>query len=93
MSGEELTRFPITPEERHRTARSSDDIEARPEEQSPGGTEAQPQDKPVVPIPQQQAAGDAGPDPDDEDQPSARRAPHGEDPDDEDPGDETGSSS
>lgn len=49
MAGEELTRFPITPEERHRTAKSSDDIAAVPDEQQPGKVEARPQDKPVTP--------------------------------------------
>lgn len=45
---EELTRFPITPEERHRTARSSDDVKAVPEENLPR-QEEQPQDKPLPP--------------------------------------------
>jgi hypothetical protein len=45
---EELTRFPITPEERHRTARSSDDVRAVPEENLLR-TEEQPQDKPLRP--------------------------------------------
>jgi len=45
---EELTRFPITTEERHRTARSSDDVRAVPEENLPR-TEEQPQDKPLRP--------------------------------------------
>lgn len=45
---EELTRFPITPEERHRTARSFDDVRAVPEENLPR-TEEQPQDKPIPP--------------------------------------------
>jgi hypothetical protein len=44
---EELTRFPITPEERHRTARSFDDVQAVPEESLPRGEE-QPQDKPLA---------------------------------------------
>ena len=61
MSGEELTRFPIQPQDRHETAKSSEDIEARPEEQRPGHREEQPQDKPVTP-PQSRGA-------DDEDQP------------------------
>lgn len=45
---EELTRFPITPQERHETARSSDEIRAVPEENLPR-QEAQPQDKPPPP--------------------------------------------
>jgi hypothetical protein len=45
---EELTRFPITPEGRHRTARSFDDVQAVPEESLPRGEE-QPQDKPLAP--------------------------------------------
>lgn len=45
---EELTRFPITPQERHRTVRSSDDVRAVPEERLPDN-EAQPQDKPPPP--------------------------------------------
>ena len=49
MSGEELTRFPIQPQDRHQTAKSSDDIEARPEDQRPGRQEERPQDKPVTP--------------------------------------------
>ena len=61
MSGEELTRFPIQPRDRHETAKSSEDIEARPEEQRPGRKEAHPQDKPVTPP--------RGRDADDEDQP------------------------
>lgn len=43
---EELTRFPITPQERHRTARSFDDVQAVPEESLPR-QEDQPQDKPL----------------------------------------------
>jgi hypothetical protein len=49
MASEELTRFPITPQDRHQTAKSSEDIEARPEEQRPGKREKRPQDKPVTP--------------------------------------------
>lgn len=45
---EELTRFPITPEERHRTAQSFDDVYAVPEENLPK-QEDQPQDKPLPP--------------------------------------------
>lgn len=45
---EELTRFPITPQERHRTAKSSDDVRAVPDEQLPR-REEQPQDKPEPP--------------------------------------------
>lgn len=65
MSGEELTRFPIQPQDRHRTAKSSDDIEARPEEQRPGKREERPQDKPVTPPPEDRAFDDE----DDEDKP------------------------
>lgn len=49
MPGEELTRFPIQPQDRHRTAKSSDDIAAVPDEQAPGKVEDRPQDKPVTP--------------------------------------------
>lgn len=49
MPGEELTRFPITPQERHQTAKSSDDIAARPEEQRPNRTVDDPPDKPRTP--------------------------------------------
>ena len=49
MAGEELTRFPITPQERHRTAESSDDIAARPEEQQPNRRVENPPDKPLTP--------------------------------------------
>lgn len=45
---EELTRFPITPEERHRTAQSFDDVHAVPEENLPR-QEERPQDKPLPP--------------------------------------------
>lgn len=45
---QERTRFPITPEERHRTARSSDDVQAVPEEHLPR-QEEHPQDKPLPP--------------------------------------------
>lgn len=46
--GEELTRFPITPQERHETAKSFDDVRAVPEEHEPR-QEEQPQDKPLPP--------------------------------------------
>ena len=45
---EELTRFPITPQERHRTAKSSDDVRAVPDENLPK-QEDRPQDKPLPP--------------------------------------------
>jgi hypothetical protein len=45
---EELTRFPITPQERHRTARSSDDVRAVPGESLPKH-EDRPQDQPLPP--------------------------------------------
>lgn len=45
---EELTRFPITPQERHETARSFDDVAAVPEENLPR-QEERPQDKPLPP--------------------------------------------
>jgi hypothetical protein len=45
---QELTRFPITPKERHRTARSFDDVQAVPEENLPR-QEEHPQDKPLPP--------------------------------------------
>lgn len=53
---QERTRFPITPEERHRTARSFDDVQAVPEENLPL-QEDQPQDKPLPPT--AEAADDA----------------------------------
>lgn len=46
---EELTRFPITPQERHRTAKSSDDVRAVPDENLPK-QEDRPQDKPLPPM-------------------------------------------
>lgn len=49
---EELTRFPITPQDRHRTARSSDEVRAVPDENLPR-QEERPRDKPLPP-------GDAG---------------------------------
>ena len=55
---EELTRFPITPQERHETAKSSDDIAAVPDENLPT-QEERPQDKPLPP------QRDADDDPDD----------------------------
>jgi hypothetical protein len=45
---QERTRFPITPQDRHRTARSSDDVRAVPEEKIPR-RERRPQDKPLPP--------------------------------------------
>lgn len=45
---EELTRFPITPQDRHRTAKSSDDVRAVPDENLPR-QEDRPQDKPLPP--------------------------------------------
>ncbi len=45
---EELTRFPITPKDRHRTAKSSDDVRAVPDENLPR-QEDRPQDKPLPP--------------------------------------------
>lgn len=45
---EERTRFPITPQERHQTAKSSDDIAAVPDENLPR-TKDRPQDKPLPP--------------------------------------------
>lgn len=42
---QERTRFPITPQERHETAKSFDEVEAVPEENRPRN-ERQPQDKP-----------------------------------------------
>lgn len=45
---EELTRFPITPQDRHRTAKSSDDVRAVPDENLPK-QEDRPQDKPLPP--------------------------------------------
>ena len=71
MAGEELTRFPIQPQDRHRTAKSSDDIAAIPDEQEPGKVEARPQDKPVTP-----RGADDRPEVDesDEDQPEEVRA-------------------
>ncbi|CAN5907490.1 hypothetical protein BH23ACT10_BH23ACT10_34030 [soil metagenome] len=47
---EELTRFPITPQDRHRTAQSFDDVHAVPEENLPRQGE-QPQDGPLPPGP------------------------------------------
>lgn len=67
MAGEELTRFPITPQDRHQTAKSSEDIEARPEEQRPGKNEERPQDKPVTP-PENREAGEDEDKPDDVDE-------------------------
>jgi hypothetical protein len=58
---QERTRFPITPQERHETAKSSKDVEAKPEENQPQ-KKKRPQDKPLPP----DAAG-AG----DEDKPGA----------------------
>jgi hypothetical protein len=45
---QERTRFPITPQDRHRTAMSSDDVRAVPEERAPR-KERRPQDKPLPP--------------------------------------------
>lgn len=45
---QERTRFPITPQDRHRTARSFDDVRAVPEENIPR-REERPQDKPLPP--------------------------------------------
>jgi hypothetical protein len=45
---EELTRFPITPQERHESAKSSKDVAAVPDENQPR-REARPQDKPLPP--------------------------------------------
>jgi len=45
---EELTRFPITPQERHESAKSSKDVAAVPDENRPR-KEARPQDKPLPP--------------------------------------------
>ncbi|HEX6257679.1 MAG TPA: hypothetical protein VFZ70_17850 [Euzebyales bacterium] len=45
---QERTRFPITPQDRHRTALSSDDVRAVPEEKLPR-KERRPQDKPLPP--------------------------------------------
>lgn len=59
---EELTRFPITPEERHRTAQSFDDVKAVPEENQPQ-QEEHPQDKPLPPTADEDdEAGDEGDD-------------------------------
>lgn len=77
MPGEELTRFPIQPQDTHRTAKSSDDIAAEPEEQRPGKREANPQDKPVIPRGQSDRPHDdaqPGVDPDDEDTPDPAAA-------------------
>ena len=49
MPGEELTRFPIQPQDRHATARSSDDVAAVPEESVPGKVDPDPPDKPSGP--------------------------------------------
>ena len=82
MPGEELTRFPIQPQDRHQTAKSSDDIEARPEEQRPGRQEERPQDKPLTPP--------RGRDADDEERPQDKPVtpPRGRHADDEDQSDE-----
>lgn len=45
---QERTRFPVTPQERHRTAQSFDDVKAVPEENIPQ-REERPQDKPPPP--------------------------------------------
>lgn len=45
---QERTRFPITPQDRHRTAQSFDDVQAVPEENIPH-REERPQDKPLPP--------------------------------------------
>lgn len=63
---EELTRFPITPEERHETAKSFDDVRAVPEENQPR-QEEQPQDKPLPPTEER----------DDEDKPDPADEPTG----------------
>jgi hypothetical protein len=63
---EELTRFPITPEERHETAKSFDDVRAVPEENRPR-QEEQPQDKPLPPTEER----------DDEDKPDPADEPTG----------------
>ena len=47
MPGEELTRFPIQPDDRRRTARSSENIKAVPDELPE--EEQEMQDKPSVP--------------------------------------------
>ena len=60
MMSEELTRFPITPQERHQTAKSFDDVAAVPDENLPQ-TEDRPQDKPLPPTARE----------DDEDKPDA----------------------
>ena len=52
---QERTRFPITPQERHRTAASFDDVAAMPEDNRPR-REERPQDKPAPP--QRRAARD-----------------------------------
>jgi hypothetical protein len=45
---QELTRFPITPRERHETAKSFDDVVAMPEDHRPRQQD-RPQDKPLPP--------------------------------------------
>jgi hypothetical protein len=45
---QERTRFPITPQERHETAKSFDQVEAVPEDRRPR-KERRPQDKPRPP--------------------------------------------
>ncbi|HSK91690.1 MAG TPA: hypothetical protein VK875_10285 [Euzebyales bacterium] len=46
---QERTRFPITPQERHETAKSFDDVDAMPEQNRPR-KERRPQDKPPPPV-------------------------------------------
>lgn len=46
---QERTRFPITPQERHRTARSSDDVAAVPHEHLDQPDEQRPPDTPLPP--------------------------------------------
>lgn len=66
---QERTRFPITPQERHETAKSFDDVDAKPEQSRPR-EEARPQDKPY---PQDRSHSDDEDKPDaDNDEPEAR---------------------
>jgi hypothetical protein len=61
---QERTRFPITPQDRHRTARSSDDVRAVPEEKVPRRVR-RPKDKPLPPS---ATAGDEGDEGDESDE-------------------------